>query len=79
MGASMIYVGIAVGVVGIAAAMVFATQNQENYIPDDAVAAPATVQGSIQTSELGPTINKEQWHEDPFGDLAAEVRAKAGA
>jgi len=27
---------------------------------------------------LGADLNKEQWHEDPFGDIAAEVRAQNG-
>ena len=74
-----IYAGIAVGVAAMTGIMVYGTANQENYIPDNAVAAPATVEGSF-TSEtgLGPQLNKEQWHEDPFGDIAAKVRADAG-
>jgi hypothetical protein len=76
---TLIYVGIAIGVIGIAGAVTYGTQNQQNYIPDDAIPAPATVQGSIPSaSGLGPTINKEKWNTDPFADEAAAIRARAG-
>ncbi|MEK6831326.1 MAG: hypothetical protein AABZ37_00270, partial [Thermoproteota archaeon] len=76
---TLIYVGIAVGVLGMAGAIIYGTQNQQNYIPDDAIPAPATEQGSIPSpSGLGPTINKEKWNTDPFADEAAAVRARAG-
>ena len=75
----MIYAGLAVGVVAIAAGITFATENQKNYVSEDAVLAPAAEQGSFTPeSGMGPTMNKEQWHEDPFGDLAAKVRSDAG-
>ncbi len=75
----LIYVGIAVGVLGMAGAIIYGTQNQQNYIPEDAIPAPATVQGSITSpSGLGPTINKEKWNEDPYADEAAAIRARAG-
>ena len=77
---TLIYVGIAVGVLGMAGAIIYGTQNQQNYIPDDAIPAPATVQGSITSpSGLGPTINKEKWNEDPYADEAAVIRARAEA
>lgn len=76
---STIIAGIAVGVAAMTGIMVYGTANQENYIPDDAVAAPAAIEGSFSSETgLGPTLNKEQWHEDPWGDLAAKVRADAG-
>ena len=72
----MIYAGIAIGVAAMAGIMVYAHDNQQNYLPEDAVLAPAAQQG-VFTSEDGMVqLNKEQWHEDPFGDLADEVRAK---
>lgn len=75
---AMIYVGIAVGVVAMAGAVVYGTANQQNYIPDDAVIAPAAEQGAF-TSELGQvSLNKEVWHEDPFGDLAQKIREQNG-
>ena len=80
MGNSIVYAGIAVGVAAIAGIMVYGTANQENYIPDDAIAAPATIEGTFTSeSGLGPQLNKEKWHEDPFGDIAKKVREKAGA
>ena len=76
---TLIYVGIAVGVLGIAGAVIYGTQNQQNHIPSDAIPAPATEQGSIPSpSGLGPTINKEKWHADPYADEAAVIRARAG-
>jgi len=75
----MVYVGIAIGVAAIAGAIVYGTQQQQAHIPKDVVAAPAAEQGSYSSSSgVGATINKEKWHQDPFGDIAAKVRAQAG-
>jgi len=41
MGNALIYVGIAVGVVAMAATIVYGTENQKNYIPEDAVLSQA--------------------------------------
>ncbi|GBL41815.1 hypothetical protein LBMAG54_13590 [Nitrosopumilaceae archaeon] len=74
---TLIYVDIAVGVLGIDGAVIYGTQNQQNHIPSDAI--PATEQGSTPSpSGLGPTINKEKWHADPYADEAAAIRARAG-
>ena len=60
------------------AAIAYGTINQENYIPEGAVPAPAAEQGSmISESGLGAELNKERWNEDPFGDIAQKVRDKA--
>ena len=76
---AMVYAGIAIGVAAIAAAIVYGTNNQQNYIGEDAVLAPAAEEGSFTPeSGMGPVMNKEQWHEDPFGDLADKVRENAG-
>ena len=76
---AMIYAGIAIGVAAMAGIMVYAHDNQQNYVPEDAVLAPAAEQGSFSSSSgLGAELNKERWHEDPFGDLAKEVREKSG-
>ena len=73
----IIFVGIAMGVIAIAGAVAFATQSQQDRIPDSAVAAPANVQGSFSSpSGLGADLNKEKWHEDPFADISAKVKAK---
>ncbi len=79
MGNAIIYAGIAVGVFALAGIMVNGTSNQQANIPDSAVSAPATIEGSFSSpSGLGADLNKEKWHEDPFADEAAEVKAKLG-
>jgi len=74
----MVYVGIAVGVAAMAGAVVYGTSNQQNYVQDDAVLAPAAEQGQFSSDSGMVALNKEQWHEDPFGDIAQKVRAEAG-
>ncbi|MBI5859726.1 MAG: hypothetical protein HZB73_03310 [Nitrosarchaeum sp.] len=79
MASYLIYVGIVIGVAAMAAAIVYGTQNQQNYIPKDAIPAPATEQGAFSSpSGLGAQLNKEKWHADPFGDIAKKVRGQAG-
>ncbi|PIN97451.1 MAG: hypothetical protein COU45_02705 [Nitrosopumilus sp. CG10_big_fil_rev_8_21_14_0_10_33_7] len=79
MSSHLIYIGIAIGVAAMAGAIVYGTQNQQNYIPDDAIPAPATEQGEFSSpSGLGAQLNKEKWHADPFGDIAKKVREQAG-
>jgi hypothetical protein len=76
---ALLYIGLAVGVIGMGAAIAYGTANQQNYVSEDAVMAPAASQGSITSdSGLGAELNKERWHEDPFGDIAAKVRADNG-
>ena len=73
---AMVYVGIAIGVIGIGAAITYGTANQANYVPEDAVLQSQAEEGLLpKTSSFGADLNKEQWHEDPFGDEAAAVRA----
>ena len=68
---------MAVGVLAMAGVITYGTQNQQNYIPDDAI--PATEQGAFSSpSGLGAQLNKEQWHADPFADEAAAIKAKFG-
>ena len=58
--------------------MVYAHDNQQNYLSDDAVLAPAAKQGAF-TSELGMVeLNKEEWHEDPYAELAQKIREQNG-
>lgn len=74
----IVIVGIAIGVAALAGTVVYGTSNQQNYVQDDAVLAPAAEQGTF-TSESGMvSLNKEKWHEDPFGDIAEKVKANAG-
>ncbi len=75
----IVYAGIAVAVIAMGGAIAYGTLNQQNYVQDDAVLAPAAEQGSFASpSGLGADLNKEQWHEDPFADLAQKVKDKAG-
>ncbi len=76
---ALLYIGLAVGVMGMGAAIAYGTANQENYVPEGAELAPAADQGSFSSpSGLGADLNKEQWHEDPFGDIAQKVKDNAG-
>lgn len=79
MSSALIYVGIAIGVVAMAGAIAYGTANQQNYIPEDAVLSEAAQQGVLpKTGGFGADLNKEKWHEDPFGDLAQKIREKNG-
>ena len=76
---ALLYIGLAVGVIGMGSAIAYGTVNQQNYVSDDASLAPAASQGSITSdSGLGAELNKERWHEDPFADIAQKVRDEAG-
>ncbi len=76
MGKAIIYVGLAVGVIAMGAAIAYGTANQQNYLQEGSQLAPAAEQGSFASpSGFGADLNKEQWHEDPFADEAAAVRA----
>ena len=71
--------GVAVGVLALAGIVAYGTANQLNYVQQDSVLADAATQGVLpKMGMLGADLNKEQWHEDPFGDIAAEVRAQNG-
>ena len=75
----LIYIAIAVAVVAMAGAIAYGTENQKNWVPEDAVLSQAAEQGMLEkTGILGADLNKEQWHEDPFGDIAQKVREQNG-
>ena len=78
MSSTMIVIaGIAVGVLAMAGAIAYGTANQVNYIQEDSELAAAATQGVLpKTGMIGADLNREQWHEDPFGDKAAEVRVQ---
>jgi hypothetical protein len=76
---ALIYIAIAVAVAAMAGAIAYGTENQKNYVPEDAVLSQAAEQGLLpKTGALGADLNKEQWHEDPFGDIAQKVREQNG-
>jgi len=75
----IIIAGIVVGVAAITGIETYATVNQHNNLPDDLVLSQAAEEGSFASpSGLGADLNKEQWHEDPYADLAKKIREKAG-
>jgi len=77
MGQALIYIGIAVGVVAMAGAIIYGTENQKNYVPEDAVLQSQADEGLLQkTGALGADLNNEQWYEDPYAEKAAEIREK---
>ena len=78
MSSTMIVIaGIAVGVLAMAGAIAYGTANQVNYVQEDSVLAEAATQGILpKTGMIGADLNREQWHEDPFAEKAAEVRVQ---
>jgi len=51
----------------------------ELNISDELVLSQAGEQGLLpKTGMFGADLNKEQWHEDPFGDIAQKVREDNG-
>jgi hypothetical protein len=74
---ALIIVGIVVGVAAMAGVIAYGTENQKNYVPEDAVLQSQADEGVLQkTGALGADLNKEQWYEDPFAERAAEIREK---
>lgn len=72
----MIVAGIAVGVIAIGVVMVYSTANQQANMPDNLILTDAAKEGILpKTSSFGADLNKDKWHEDPFADEAALVRA----
>ncbi len=70
-----VYLGAAVVAFVAVAAFVFYGAEQQSIIEGSEL-APAAQQGSFASpSGLGADLNKEQWHDDPFADEAAAVRA----
>ena len=78
MSSTMIVIaGIAVGVLAMAGAIAYGTANQVNYVQEDSVLAEAATQGILpKTGMIGADLNREQWHEDPFAEKSADVRAQ---
>lgn len=77
---AIIYAGIVIGIAAMAGIMVYAHDNQQNYLPEDAVPQAATSEGIVLPSDSGlaPVLNKEQWHEDPYAELAQKIKEKNG-
>ncbi len=75
MGKPIIYLALAIVAFSAVTAFVFGGAQQQSVIEGSEL-APAAKQGSFASpSGWGPDLNREQWHEDPFADKAAAVRA----
>ena len=76
---ALIYIAIVVAVAAMASVIAYGTANQQANMSDDLVLSQAAEQGLLpKTGALGADLNKEQWHEDPFGDIAQKVREQNG-
>ena len=76
---AMIYIVIAVGVIAMGGAIAYGTANQQANMSDELVLSQAAEQGLLpKTGMFGADLNKEQWHEDPFGDIAQKVKEDNG-
>ena len=62
----------------MAGIMVYAHDNQQSYLSDDAVLAPAAEQGAFSSESGMVSLNKEQWHEDPYAELAQKIKEQNG-
>ena len=72
----MVVAAIVVGVVAMGAAIAYGTANQQNNMSDDLILTDAAKEGLLEkTGSMGADLNKEQWHEDPYAEKAAQVRA----
>jgi len=72
----IIVAGIIVGVVAMGAVMIYSTANQQANMPDDLILTDAAKEGILaKTGNFGADLNKDQWHEDPYAEKAAQVRA----
>lgn len=66
---------MAVVVMAVVVGVVFGTANQQSIIEGSELASAAKQGSFVSPSGFGADLNKEQWHEDPFADEAAAVRA----
>ena len=76
MGKNTMYLAVAIVVtIGVMAVVFGAAEQKDSHI-DKSQLSEAAKQGSFASpSGFGADLNKEQWHEDPFADEAAAVRA----
>ena len=75
MGKPIIYLVLAIVAFSAVTAVVFHGANQQSVIEGSELALAAQQGSFASPSGFGADLNKEQWHEDPFADEAAAVRA----
>ncbi len=72
---ALIYIAIVVAVAAMAGVIAHGTANQQANMSEELVLSQAAEQGLLpKTGILGADLNKEQWYEDPFSDIAQKVR-----
>jgi hypothetical protein len=76
MGKNIMYLAVAVvAMMGVMAVLFGAAEQKDSHMAESQL-SEAAKQGSFASpSGFGADLNKEQWHEDPFADEAAAVRA----
>ncbi len=73
---NMMYLAAAVVVtIGVMAVIFGAAEQKDSHIAESQLSEAAKQGSFASTSGFGADLNKEQWHEDPFADEAAAVRA----
>jgi len=74
---SLLVIGLVIGVAALAVSIISVTENQ-NTIDRTTPLQSSAEEGPIRASDspFSPTINKEQWREDPFAERAAEIKEK---
>lgn len=80
MNKTTIVLGVMVaGIAGGIFAAIYSSGNIASLSGDNDLQKSAE-DGSFKSSDspLSPTINKEQWHQDPFAELAKQVRDGKG-
>ncbi len=73
----LLVLGLAIGVAALAVSVISATENQNTFDRSTPLQSSAE-ENPIRAldSPFTPTINKEQWHEDPGAEKAAKIKEK---
>ena len=73
---NIMYLAAAVVVtIGVMAVLFGAAEQKDSHMAESQLSEAAKQGSFASTSGFGADLNKEQWHEDPFADEAAAVRA----
>ena len=76
MGKNTMYLVVAIVVtIGVMAVVFGAAEQKDSHMAESQLSEAAKQGSFASTSGFGADLNKEQWHEDPFADEAAAVRA----
>ena len=75
MGKQIMYLALAIVAFSAVTAVVFHGAQQQSVIEGSELALAAQQGSFASPSGWGPDLNKEKWHEDPFAEKAAAIRA----